>query len=204
MATTTQQTSTTTTPTRRPYRGSCHCGLTKYIVFITLPPVDPVPIPDSSKTVRIRKCNCSTCHKMGLTHVRVPASHNDFLLLSPTTLFDGGLRDYKCFEAEIHWPYCGTCGVRCFAWSGEGELKEMEVGGEKLKGWGKKSGEWNEDGSKGEGGYLSINAITIEPGQEGFDMREWHEKGWIAYLEMQKHLDNIDPRMGTPYPGGMY
>jgi len=47
-------------------------------------------------------------------------------------------------------------------------------------------------------GYLSINATSLEPGQEGLDLREWwvaleskrraltggrHEKGWITYLD---------------------
>lgn len=44
--------------------------------------------------------------------------------------------DYTCFDKNIHWPFCGTCGVRCFGFRGEGEVLEMEVEGEKMEGWG--------------------------------------------------------------------
>jgi hypothetical protein len=33
----------------------------------------------------------------------------------------------------------------------------------------------------GGGSYLTVNASTLEAGQEGLDLREWHEKGWIRY-----------------------
>jgi hypothetical protein len=85
------ETMTSQAPTRRPYHGSCHCGQTKYIAYLTLPPptvaVDPYP----GTTIRIYKCNCSTCHKAGYFHVRLKDAPNDFVLLSPIDPENGGL-----------------------------------------------------------------------------------------------------------------
>lgn len=51
--------------------------------------------------------------------------------------------------------------------------------------------------------YLSVNAVTIEPRQEGCDLREWHEKGWINYLDINNPED--DQRHTTiAHEGGMY
>jgi hypothetical protein len=51
--------------------------------------------------------------------------------------------------------------------------------------------------------YLSVNAHTVDAGQEGFDMREWTDKKWLCYLDylgsrrMPKTAD-------SPHPGGCY
>jgi len=88
--------------------------------------------------------------------------------------------------------------VRCFAFTGEGGVREVEVGGEKKVAWTPKAEGWSE----GNGSYLTVNASTLEARQEGLDMREWSEKGWIAYLEF---LDGTDSaRLREPYAGGMY
>jgi hypothetical protein len=50
--------------------------------------------------------------------------------------------------------------------------------------------------------YLSVNAHTLEPGQEGLDLREWTEKGWIAYLDMKDQVG--ESRLGEPHEGGIY
>jgi hypothetical protein len=191
---------TTTTPTRRPYTGSCHCGHTKYQIYLTLPPpiisAHPNPI---SATPRLRKCNCTTCHKFSFFHIRLPNSPDDFALLTPLDP-QNDLSDYTCFEAQIHWYFCPKCGVRCFAFMGEGEIKEVEIEGKVVKAWAPKKEGWVEGTSNT--GYLSVNAATLEAAQEGLDLREWAEKGWIAYLDFLGEVG--ETRLGKPHEGGMY
>jgi len=38
--------------------------------------------------------------------------------------------------------------------------------------------------------------------QEGFDMREWTEKGWVIYLDVLKEVE--EDRLEKPFEGGMY
>lgn len=90
--------------------------------------------------------------------------------------------------------------MRCFAFDGESEIREVEVEGKKIQAWAPKREGWIE--GAGKGSYLSINAATLEPGQEGLDLREWTEQGWIAYLEIKNDTD--ESRMGVPYQAGMY
>lgn len=52
------------------------------------------------------------------------------------------------------------------------------------------------------GSYLSINAVTLDANQEGLDLREWHEKGWVRYLDCLGEKE--EPRFGRPHVGGMY
>ncbi|KUJ08908.1 uncharacterized protein LY89DRAFT_658659 [Mollisia scopiformis] len=194
----TSQEPATSKPTRRPYHGSCHCGITKYFAYITLPPpmITAIP-PTSTSTTRIRKCNCSTCHKMSFFHVRLLDSPNDFLLLSPLDPVTE-LKDYTCFDHRIHWYFCPNCAIRCFAFSGESEVVDIEIEGQGKKTvWKPKAEGWVEGGS----GYLSINAATLEPNQEGLNLSEWTEKGWIAYLDMRG--DEV-ARLGKPHDGGIY
>jgi hypothetical protein len=49
---------------------------------------------------------------------------------------------------------------------------------------------------------LSVNASTLEPGQEGLDLKEWTEKGWIAYLDYKYEVG--ERRLRKPHDGGMY
>jgi len=115
---------------RRPYTGH-----TRYITCLTLPPPLITANPASaSSTVRIRKCNCSTCHKMSFFHVRLQSSPQDFHLLSPLSPATE-LNDYTCFKGNIHWYFCGRCGVPCFAFSGQGEVREVEVEGKNVTAW---------------------------------------------------------------------
>ncbi len=71
-----------------------------------------------------------------------------------------------------------------------------KVDGKETEVWGFKVKEWEDAPYK----YLTVNAITLEPGQEGLDLTEWTEKGWIRYLDLNGSLDQI----GVPNPGGMY
>lgn len=116
-----------------------------------------------------------------------------------------GLKDYTCFKGRIHWYFCSKCGVRCFAFMGEGEIRDVVYTGiegkdEKVRGWMPKREGWNEGVEKGF--YFTLNAVTLEPGQEGCDLREWHEKGWIVYLDELKEVE--EDRLGRPFEGGMY
>ncbi|TAQ88827.1 hypothetical protein B7494_g2828 [Chlorociboria aeruginascens] len=177
------------------------------------------PTSPNPASLRIRKCNCSTCHKMSIFHVRPPFPPDDFLLLSPAEPFSQ-LGDYSCAAGNIHWFFCPKCAVRCFAFMGQGERRVVDLSqvdfytddgkgqGGKVKGKGGKETEvWApmKEGWTGEvhrGSYLTLNAATLEPGQEGADLREWHEKGYVVYLDC---LDSkFENRLRVPYQGGMY
>jgi hypothetical protein len=176
----------------------------KYIVFLTLPPAALGPDVLHTPSVRFYKCNCTTCHKMGIFHVRVPDSPNDFYLLSPLDL--SSLGDYLCADKVIHWYFCSNCGVRCFALRGEGEVTEVDLEaalgkeseGKMTKVWHCKEEGWKE----GKGSYLSVNAHTIEPGQEGLDLRELVDKKWVAYLDVLD--DTEEDRFNYPQHGGTW
>ncbi len=68
--------------------------------------------------------------------------------------------------------------------------KQQEVWGFKVKGW-----------EEGPYKYLSVNAVTLEPDQEGLDLKEWTDKGWILYLD---HHRGLNHQIGAPHPGAMY
>lgn len=207
MASTTKEDAT---PTRRPYRGSCHCGHIKYIVFLTLPPASLNADDKSTDTTRMYKCNCGVCMKFGYFHTRVTDAPNDFYLLhpiNPTAGVDaGGLKDYRCVRGVAGWYFCQFCGVRCFCICGKSETKEVDL---ELLTEGKSEGKltkvfkmvaegWDED----DGCYFSANAHTLERDQ-GLDLREWHEKGWIRYYDNSVTGD-VKIRFGRPYEGGEY
>ena len=201
----------------RAYKGSCHCGAIQYQLRLTLPPVlnDPNeywarPTP----TVLIYKCNCSTCHKMGIFHVRPIDPPADFVVLSPLSP-DTELGAYKCFAENSTFYHCKNCGVRCFTYGGPpGVNEEVDLGqwrGEEperkmTKIWMPKEGEWKKVVNGKEvvdpGCYLSINGVTIEPGQDGFDMKEFNEKGWIAYCDSRERKHPV--RYGEPHKWGTY
>lgn len=129
---------------RQAYKGSCHCGKIKYIAQLSLPPsLDPAP-PATAGT-RIRKCNCSTCHKLGFFHVRLQRAPRDFMLLSPSTPDECGI--YRCFKGNIRWCFCTACSAMVFAYWVEdgnpGERVLTEVDGEKREVW-KPKENWRE------------------------------------------------------------
>ena len=112
----------------------------------------------------------------------------------------GGLLDYTCFDNVIHWYFCSVCGVRCFDFTGESELgtATTNIEGEQVPAWRPRKEGWKDNVT----GYLSVNAATLEPGQPGLDLREWHEKSWIQYLDCKEEVG--EDRFGEPYAGGMY
>ncbi|KAH8821388.1 DUF636 domain-containing protein [Xylogone sp. PMI_703] len=218
-------------PTRRAYHGSCHCGLIRYVAYITLPP-SLVELETDLSSTKIYKCNCTTCMKASIFHVRLFSAPEDFLLLSPISregaegglkLGEGGLKDYTCFAGNIHFYFCSNCGVRCFSLAGKGELKtvpaesippapqlylhdgqpilpqDVETKEGQIAVWSPKKEGWDEGAGPD---YLSVNATSFEPGQEGLDLREWSEKGWIGYLEYWKRSDEY--KLKKPFEGGMY
>lgn len=170
-------------------------------IYLTLPPplIDANPAVLSS-TVRLRKCNCTTCHKMAYFQVRPMDSPNDFQLLSPPD--PSYLSDYTCGDHWIHWYFCPRCGVRCFSFNGDSEIRKSEVDGGTRKVWAPKVEGWREDDLDINSSYLSINAQTLEPGQKGFDMLEWTKKQWIAYVDCLHMVG--ETRLKEPYEGGTY
>ncbi|KAF2110114.1 DUF636 domain-containing protein [Lophiotrema nucula] len=196
-------------PNRRPYKGSCHCGHTKYIAFLELPPrvIDANAPYD---TTRIRKCNCTTCVKTGSFSVRLANAPTDFVLLAPTDPFKG-LSSYQCGDKTSHWFFCTICGVRCLTFAVDANNSEIvdidleewlgkESKGKSTKVWRPKQEGWDEQ--KFETSYLSVNATSLDAGQEGLDLREWHEKGWIVYLDCLDYKE--ENRLGRPCRGGQY
>lgn len=102
--------------------------------------------------------------------------------------------------------FCAKCGVRTFGLAGEGETVEVDLG-EILEG--KKNGKttkvWKLKAPKVKGikEYVSVNATSLEPGQEGLDLREWTEKGWVVYID-QLGEEKDWGRGKEPFAGGMY
>jgi hypothetical protein len=127
-------------------------------------------------------------------------SPNDFQLLSPSDPSE--LSDYTCFAKVIHWYFCGKCGVHCFSFNGASEVKEAEVDGEKRKIWAPKAEGWAESKGNWRTSYLTVNAQTLEPNQEGLNLLEWTEKQWIAYIDCL--FMEGEARLKNPYPGGTY
>ncbi|KAF2187940.1 hypothetical protein K469DRAFT_704220 [Zopfia rhizophila CBS 207.26] len=76
------------------YHGSCHRGSIKYQIRLTFPPIpDPTAL-----SIRLYKCNCTTCQKMGYFHCRPISCSDDFILTSPSTIEELG--DYRCNEKK--------------------------------------------------------------------------------------------------------
>jgi hypothetical protein len=191
------------------YPGSCHCGVVQYQVKLKFPPVhDP-----NAESIRIYKCNCTTCQKMGYFHCRPTKPAESYILISPNP---EELGDYRCFKKTHGWYFCKKCGVRFVGISGAWEQTELDVekwAGTKKEGekeklqkvWKPKSdpAEVELEGEKvKEKLYLSVNAVTLEP-SEDTDLRKWHEKGWVFYVECLKE-DGSPMRLDEPYEGGMY
>jgi hypothetical protein len=196
---------------RRPYKGSCHCGATKYILWATFPPPQTQPterpkIPPPN-TVRTYKCNCTICHKAGIFHIRLPSAPDDFALLQPLDPLTE-LGDYRTEKGGIQFYFCKTCGVRCFSFYGQGEVVTRtdipEREGEEVKVWRPKKDEWREfrRAEDDNNTYLSVNALTLDARQEGLDLREWAEEKRIAYLDCLdwKESDTTE----RPHVGGTY
>ena len=157
---------------------------------------------------------------MGIFHLRLASAPDDFLLLSPSdpAAEGSGVAAYRCNTKKSIWYFCATCGVRCFTVKGEVEtgteaevpvkaLQELGLAEEgdaaevkKVPVWRVKKEGWKE--GRGASSYFSLNATSLNPGQEDLDLRQWHEKGWIAYVNS---LDRTaDDSIEAPHMGGMY
>ena len=201
---------TTPAPKRQPCRGSCHCGFTQYIVFLTLPhPFGSSHPPKPAGEQEIYRCNCTTCHKLGIFHVHPANQRDDFILLSPLDP-DRELGNYQFRTRKHKWYFCPRCGVRCFTLtsSGEGErveveLRELGVGDEKE---GKREvwrAKW--DGGEETRPYLSVNGTSINHKEE-FDMRVLTEEKRVQYFDdlSEPEEKKMEPRWDRPHYGGCY
>jgi hypothetical protein len=74
------------------------------------------------------------------------------------------------------------------------ELKRIRV-------WRPKKEGWDEALGKGAKSYLSVNMTSLDAGQEGLDLREFVDKGWIVYSNYLSGTLNTSLK---PSPGGMY
>lgn len=205
--------------TRKPYTGSCHCGLIKYIVYLTLPTSPPSSLIDlksfrEKSGLKIYKCNCTVCHKMGFFHLRLRSAPDDFLLLSPVTPDEegSGVGAYTCNSELAKWYFCRRCGVRTFTIRGEKEVGEVEVpskllrkdgsgeGVEKVAVWRVKKEGWNEEHSDEGKSYFSLNMTTVDA-RQGLDLRRVQDWGVVEYCDS---LFEEGDWAGVPYEGGMY
>ncbi|KEY71694.1 hypothetical protein S7711_10643 [Stachybotrys chartarum IBT 7711] len=194
-------------PVRRPFTGSCHCGATRYLVYLTVPFVQR-PYNPSNREQTVYRCNCTICHKAGILHVRVRFAPEDFLLLSPLDPFED-LGDYRP-GPDLRFLYCKTCAVRCFTFMGEGELVDLKgldvpsAGNDNgpVKAWRPKKEGWRE--GRAEGCYLSVNGYTIDQGQKDLDLRELTEKKIMSYIDCLVDVDKQSPTLERPHFGGAY
>ena len=156
-------------------------------------------------------------------HIRLPNPPEQFQLLSPISTSDTsisggllvgphGLTDCVCNDKQIHWYFCSCCGVRCFAFSGEGEVRPLPSSstntgvlaeGEEKQVWTPKREGWNKDSWASS---LTVNATTLDAKQQGLDLREWHEKKWIVYIDClgEDEADDEPARTERPHEGGTY
>lgn len=216
-------------PTRRPYTGSCHCGATRYIIFLTLPhapaPVQPGQQRSPKGVQNFYRCNCTLCHKAGLLHVRPLSPTDDFLLLTPLNPYTE-MSDYTVAGLPYppsHWLFCKGCGMRCVSVRGAGGVATLDVDeaglgpvADRLREAGLVGPEgkvtaWRPEKPIGEegawNGYLSINGYSLDADQEGLDLREWKEKGWVLYLDLLELKGKgcaAEVQYERPQDGGAY
>jgi hypothetical protein len=150
---------------------------------------------------------------MGFFHCRPIAPADDFILTSPATIAELG--DYRTLTKKTGWYFCKDCGVRIVGLAGTWEQVELDV--EKWAGTKQAGGDvlqkvWKTNGTtrtvEKDGKevtepyhYLSVNAVTLEPGGE-VDFKMWHEKGWIFYVDSRFRKESM--RVGEPHEDGMY
>jgi hypothetical protein len=72
---------------------------------------------------------------------------------------------------------------------------------EKIRVWRPKKEGWDEAVGKGSKSYLSVNMTSLDAGQDGLDLREFVDKGWIVYTD---YLSGVLSFSSKPSPGGMY
>lgn len=200
--------------TLKAFFGSCYCGKVQYRLKLKFPP--DMSSTQSGKTIRIYKCNCTTCQKMGFFHCRPINPSQDFILTSPAAISELG--EYRVYSKKHGWYFCKECGVRVVGTGGVWEQANIDV--DKWAGVEKKSEHeklqrvWKTKGNDvtaivdgveaSKPYYLSINATTLDQGDE-VDLAKWHEQGWIYYVEnLRQDKKGLQMQLGKPYEGGMY
>jgi hypothetical protein len=135
---------------------------------------------------------------MSIFHLRLASAPDDFLLLFPLDpkASDSGMTGYLCNAQKSTWYFCSICGVRCFTIRGDTENAEVEVESKVLRTLGLEAKE-----ERGGTSYFSLNATTLNEGQEGLDLRAFHENRWIGYVDS---LDKTAEDGIKPHRGGMY
>jgi hypothetical protein len=192
-------------PKRQACRGSCHCGLMQYIVFLTLPHPFSSTNPPQPTDQEIYRCNCTACHKMSFVHVNPPNPRDDFVLLSPLDP-DRDLSIYQCNQKRSKYYFCPKCGVRCVTVGGVGETAVVDVSelGEETQG---KREVWRVqwDGDQATIPYLSVNGATIDY-REDFDLRVLTEEKRMQYFDDRSEPEEkkLEPRWDRPHYGGCY
>lgn len=200
----------TAPPKRQACHGSCHCGWTQYIVFLTLPHPFSSSHPPQPTEQEIYRCNCSTCFKMSIFHVHPANPRDDFALLSPRDP-DHDLSIYRCHSQAHKFYFCPKCGVRCFTLGGTGEtavVDSTELGDDddsnNKEG---KRGIWRAkwDGRDETRPYLSVNGTTIDY-REDFDLRVLTEEKRVQYFDDRTEPEEKkkDARWERPHYGGCY
>jgi hypothetical protein len=133
--------------TSRPYTGSCHCGAIRYLAYIKTPTdTTAVPPPTGSAAYHeatgqvTYKCNCTTCTKLSVWHLRLADAPAEFYVLAAPPPAAGGEAEaakaggpvaaggwgvYLCGPRRVNqWVFCRGCGARPFAFRGEWSLRE--------------------------------------------------------------------------------
>ena len=95
-----------------------------------------------------------------------------------------------------------------------GTLDKLDIGGDieaipnkdgvlvkRVSAWKPKKEGWVEFPTPGWNSCLSVNMCTLDSDQDGLDLRNFHDNGWIGYCEMLKDSKGYQH---TPYEGGMY
>jgi len=149
---------------------------------------------------------------MGFFHLRPVNPPASFFILSPLDPqqpdgLGSEVGRYTCFDHEIIWYFCNTCGVRTFAAAADFEVVEQEIeipvahsNEYETKKEVRRVCKIKANGEKR--GYLSINMTSIDAYQPGgFDLRHFADLGCIQYLEW---LNDTKEHGDKPYPGGMY
>lgn len=189
-----------TAPGRQACRGSCHCGLTQYIVFLTLPHPFSSSHPPQRTQQDVYRCNRSTCYTMNIFHLHPANPQDDFMLLSPLDP-DQELRTYKKRKSY----FCPKCGGRCVTFGGVGETDVADVTepGDKKEGK-RKVGRAKWDGENDTRPYVSVNATAIDL-REDFDLRVLTEEKRVQYFDDRgKPEEKKEARWDRPLYGGRY
>lgn len=127
------------------------------------------------------------------------------MLLSPLDP-DHELSTYQCHDKKREFYFCPKCGVRCFTFTGVGEIDVVdfpELGdskGGRRQVWRAK---W--DGEKDTRPYVSVNATSIDF-REDFDLRVLTEEKRVMYFDdrSEPEEEKKEARWDRPHHGGSY